>query len=252
MKRRINYTGRKRIDHSSVSIKLTTTDAGMQFDANLSLEGQQLPDSAAVYVEAYKKLDWMRFEFGTIGSIRPPSDRALEKFANTDGLKFRVKVVATDEESLGKLLAEADRIKPTHTDKTQQNRRSILPIDPVDLDGRLYRLNMAGDPVLEVDRRMGENWLAVTSSPLFQSLVFPAVFHEILWHLACGEEGFPDEDEPDGWRSDWGRLVRALPGFRPPETTQDDIWVEDMTDALCRSFGVLDRFNQAWLQGGHS
>ena len=68
MKRRVNFTGRKRIPRRDVSVSLMERDGPRSFDATLRLDGSGLPKDAMVYVEAYHKTDYMRYPFGTVGS----------------------------------------------------------------------------------------------------------------------------------------------------------------------------------------
>ena len=116
MARRINYTGRKKINRGDIEIRVHANANGLTFDAELSRLGEyKLDPQARVYVEAYRGAStmWDRWDFGRVGLLTPPpiEQRTLDKFGGADGLLFRVKVSA-DGEALGKLLAEADAIRP--------------------------------------------------------------------------------------------------------------------------------------------
>ena len=80
------------------------------FDATLDLAKYKFPDNARVYVEAYRQMEWMRFDFGSVASVRPPADRQLSRFESPEGVLFRIRVVSPDGTPSGRLVAEADRI----------------------------------------------------------------------------------------------------------------------------------------------
>jgi hypothetical protein len=115
MIRRLNYTGRRKIPRESVRISLYRNGSVGEFDAFIRTDGLELPLSARVFVEAYHKSDWMRFDFGAVGEPVIPQDRKLTKFYDGARILFRVKVVSTDGET-GKILAEVDRLTPLSAD----------------------------------------------------------------------------------------------------------------------------------------
>src|ERR1700723_2623745 len=110
MIRRLNYTGRKKIPNARFHIAILSTPGGREFEATLRLEATGLPADALIFIEAYHKSDYMRFDFGTVGSLRPPADRRLSVFYDGARLLFRIKVVSVGEAG-GQIIAEADQIK---------------------------------------------------------------------------------------------------------------------------------------------
>src|SRR6266571_2707793 len=105
MIRRINYTGRRRINREDVKIVIYDGNGGpAKFDARLELSSYSLPPDAIVFVEAYRQTFLMRFNFGSISRIELPSDRFLTEFESPEGILFRVKVTSKSPEQ-GKLLA---------------------------------------------------------------------------------------------------------------------------------------------------
>ena len=80
MIRKFNYTGRKKIKRSNVQIDLLRNRNGhRQFNIALQLDELALPGNAHVYVEAYHRSGYQRFDFGTIANRIIPSDRTLRK-----------------------------------------------------------------------------------------------------------------------------------------------------------------------------
>lgn len=69
---RLNFTGRRRISKQHVTISVTGIGGIETFNAEFELGGYGFPDSAAVIVEAFRQLELVRFEFGSVGNITPP------------------------------------------------------------------------------------------------------------------------------------------------------------------------------------
>src|SRR4051812_2901769 len=93
MKRTINYTGRKRIKRTDVSITLREERGIWIFDADLKLASYGFPSDAEIWLEAHRQNLWMQWGWGTISALRVPSDRMLSEFDVPDGVLFRVRVV---------------------------------------------------------------------------------------------------------------------------------------------------------------
>jgi hypothetical protein len=245
MKRSLNYTGRRRLPLTDVAITITSPQENPAFDATLNIAAHGFPETSRVFVEAYRRMEWMRFDFGTIGHLLPPPDRRLTRFESLNGVLFRVRVVSPEGSPSGKLLGEADRIPVQIPTPTEQTRRTLLPLVPESLQGELFRLDLSGEPLLLVERELGGDWQAAAGSPLFESLVYPSVLRAIVEELL--REGWPDDDEAD-WHGDWARFAESLPGFTDPpaEDSDRDEWIDTVVEAFCRAHRMLDRFNTAW------
>ncbi|MFQ5642326.1 MAG: hypothetical protein ACE5FQ_01365 [Thiogranum sp.] len=95
MQKTINYTGRRKILHSELQIKLVEHgDAVPEFDVDFSLKRENLPDDAAIYIEAYKNNTSQRFDFGTVGQITKPENRILDQIDLTAPTLFRIRLVS--------------------------------------------------------------------------------------------------------------------------------------------------------------
>jgi hypothetical protein len=70
MRRRLNYTGRVKINRSDVFIAIQKKDELLIFDADLKLDDYGLPADSQIYIEAYRQTVWMRFLFGTVANNR--------------------------------------------------------------------------------------------------------------------------------------------------------------------------------------
>src|SRR5688572_21499164 len=131
--RTLNYTRRQRLRHDDLRFSIYTTPlAEHAFKAELDITKYELPGDARVFVEAYRQTHWMRFDFGTVARLEPPSNKLLSIFDNTDGILFRVRVTAS-EGAHGLLVAEGDRIPFTAREEKQKKRIPLLPVVPEDL-----------------------------------------------------------------------------------------------------------------------
>jgi hypothetical protein len=251
--RSFNYTGRRRIRREEVSLQLGKLEDGtLTFDADLRLdEHHQLPDSAAVHIEAYRasSASWMRFGFGTVGIREAPPDRRLTEFDGPDGILFRVKVTETRH---GLILAEADSLRPRGTDE-KQARDSLLPVQSSkSLEDRIWRLDFENGPVLLVNSALGD-WREVVRDRCFLALVMPAVLEEILVRVLYVDNDGLDEDANNDWRTRWLKFARGLPGVGELPDIGDrdsvDMWIETVVGVFCRKQGVRTRYEHWWNQG---
>lgn len=233
MLRKLNYTGRKRIALSDVSIALEPLGPGRHaFTAELRLDRYRLPKRARVFIEAWKHANRMRFDFGTIGiPVHPPArELELTEFAGTNNMLFRVKVVDFETE-LGKLLAEADQIRPQLADETGAERESLLHVRKDDLGQRLWRSEIPdGDselmPCVIINTKLDK--AGFTRSLEFRALVLPAVFEQVLLRLPL-----PADCENGTWGVRWWTFLSRLGcGFPSGEDDRAD-WIEDAVERFC-------------------
>ncbi len=224
-------------------------DGHRVFDANVDLDGLDLPDSARLYVEAYYKSSYMRFDLGTVAGRLSLTDdeRRLTEVDAGDIVYFRVKVV-DETSSFGRILADADKIAP-ETAKVRQI--PLLPVQPYDLGELAWRVDFdTGQPVLWVNNRISPRIMdIVKTDPVWLSLVFPAAIREILSRILL------DEEPGDPWTDDgpialWLRWSSELTGSRPPESDDDEDevdaerreWIEQVVVAFSMQIHASDRY----------
>src|SRR5262245_33770616 len=110
--RRINQTGRQRINRTDARITVQHVDDGaLVYEADLELEAYGFRPDARVLVEAYRQHSYERFDHGCAGQLSTDGARRLVLFRDGDQIQFRVKIVDVEDRT-GKLLGEADRLKP--------------------------------------------------------------------------------------------------------------------------------------------
>ncbi len=256
--RSFNYTGRRRITRDEISLRLSqSSDKTETFDADIRLaKDHVLPADAVVCVEAYRgsSASWMRFPYGTVAALKPPSDRRLTEFDGTDGILFRVKVTSPGEQQ-GLILAEADGLSPRQPDEEEQSRESILPVrSDKNLEKRVWRLDFSDKPILLINSALGEKW-DVVRDQAFRSLVMPEILEAILVRILLVEEyrGDAQDDDTGDWRTQWLRFVRSIPGTaEPPDTEEEDAreeWIEQVVAAFSRRLQILDLYEEYRSKG---
>jgi hypothetical protein len=239
MKRRFNYTGRKRILEKNISIVLQRNDHGAieSFKATINLAQLELPETAKVFVEAYYRTEQKRYDFGTVGGVKSPDDTSLSDLAYTENLRFRVLVV----DASGKILASANKVKPVG-----ELEESILPVDYVDLGKQIWRIVYEADedgPVLQLNRKIPQIE-TLSHSPEFIFHVYPAVLREVLMHMIFIDT-ITNQEEPDTlWQEKWLKFSTETLGEAPPKlykTSPDfdsdiaEAWVNDVVEEFCAS-----------------
>lgn len=247
MIRKFNYTGRKKINRSDISIKLIGEKKDKKFFASLDLNGYNLPSSANIYIEPYFRYSTIRFNFGTVGEIIPPQDTLLWEISSNI-IYFRVKVV--DETSqVGRLLAYADHLKAYSEEEEGINpTKSILPVDyNSDLGQQVWKVSFdTSRPVLHINSRF-KNGRELVLSEQFLALVFPSVIRQIFTKIT-EEISSHDETEEDHWSFIWLKYSKSV--FNLYEMPYDDSsdsqietneWIENAVDKFCRKNSVLSK-----------
>ena len=200
MKRRINHTGRKRIEREHVTIELRPAEGNEApiFDlTRLDLSDYEFPADALVRVEAARSNAAQRWDFGTVGSIAPPSDGERRITEVDAAAPFRVFVVAGDDS--GRLLGHARNIRAV------QPVESLLHLKESDqLGAEVWRIEFhdSGPPVLLINRNIEGISRIVTDDPSFYALVIPDVLRAVLTRIVIIDQQERDDDS-DGWYIDW-------------------------------------------------
>ncbi len=248
MIRRFNYTRRGRIAPERISIRIyRKPNASPTFDARLSFDGAPLPTDASVFIEAYYKASYMRFNYGTVANITPAPGRELSDFDADSAIFFRVKVVDRSTQ-LGRLVAELDDISPVESGQGNDGRYCILPVSFKDLGHEIWRLKLDSDrPVLEVNHLEGMEEF-VKNSPLFLSLVYPAVIREVLQHLLLVEKEEVADDDTT-WKGLWLKFSRQYHTEPVPPLADDPFdrqqWIDEVVRGFSETMKVREKFTTA-------
>jgi len=245
MIRKFNYTGRKKIKRSDVRVDLLRDNDGRRFfNIRLHLADLELPANGRIFIEAYHRSGYRRFDFGTVGAPGITADLSLAGFSESAMPLFRVKVV--DKTSAhGRILASVDKIRPESVDNEPADSRSLLFVEYDDLGHTIWQLDLDGDwPVLRLNHMLDEISLIASSDNHFLSLVYPEVFRQILNRILIEDE-HTDPDCDDDWPSLWLKLACTLPGMSlPPRLSKAGrhAWIEQAVEVFCADSKMLEKF----------
>jgi len=254
MIRKFNYTGRNKINHSDLEIRLVNDDDGKRsFDITFDIVKYKFPENAVLYVEPYHNHSSMRFNFGNINNITPPTDRNIDDIPQSDIVLFRVKVVDETSER-GKILARADSIRPDNDSDFENGKKtSILWVDyNKDLGQEIWRVTFGNKmPTLEINKRIENSRELIKYNKAFFALVYPSAVREVLLKLAF--DGSEFDESGDGWESIWVKFIKQqlfFQYFPDKENSNEEQmmeWLEDVHSEFCRKFSILNKFKSANL-----
>ncbi|HEY3055271.1 MAG TPA: hypothetical protein VGK31_05000 [Thermoanaerobaculia bacterium] len=240
MLRKLNFTERLKLPRNQVRVTLRREPDGvLAFDPALSFEGIAAPSHARVYIEAYHRTSFMRFDCGSVGALSIPSDRRL---IDIDGssVRFRIKVVDAH-----RILAVAEDIRVTERAPDVSGRVPLLPVQFTDALGeQAWRVVFEPDtPVLELNNRTAGIETMARDDALFFALVYPAAVRAILTQILLidGHDTFDDSTE---WWALW-ILWASRQTATPPPSDADDApaWIEDVVSSFSSHYRLVDRIN---------
>lgn len=249
MARSFNYTKRREIAKSLIRVSVSSTDPRHCFAATFDLASYDFDSSARVYVEAYRKNQLLRFDFGTVGKIAMPSDTSLAAFGDDMmGIRFRVKVVASNAEKT--ILGMSKSFRAENDEGGAAD--CILPISRLPKENEnVWEIVYTDDgPNLAINASLEKQ---VVQMNYFLALVFPAVIREILTYAFIEN----DADELGEWAEDWKRFALDLGADEFPSFSGDDRekdvqalrqWIASAVQAFVRGKGLTDLANQ-WKDG---
>lgn len=242
--KRLNFTNRSKLTREQANI-LIHPGKPATFEALLNLS--HLPDSAGtakVFVEAYYRTTAMRFYFGTVAAINPPSqpDLRLTEFSDYKDVSFRVKVTDVVE-SPGRIIAWANDIDPKGPDDDKLN--DLVRWKDDDLEGRLWDVEFDKDgPVVLVERSVGH--ATVAQDGRFIAVAYPEILRRSLAEALLVDK-IPGDD-PEHWFTKWskGYLTQKL-GLPPVPVDASDIqqrrdWIEQAVVAFGSQFKIVDQW----------
>lgn len=241
IQRRINHTGRKRIDKSRVDIFLEGEPGNQRFAATVKFDGLDLPPAAPVFIEAYQRYALQRFHCGTVSTFSLPPDSRLNELDGDLPVQFRVKVVDTAGPE-GRLIAGIKGIRASNEQPDAEGRERLLPVAARDLGDVPWRVNLQEDsmPELALNKRIPGSIDRIRHDPSFQALVFPGAVRSILswiyWRDLAGSE--------EEWITRWLAFASAIAGEELPkgdDQTEVETWIEDVVSAFSRKHSLCAR-----------
>lgn len=244
MLRKLNFTERTKIPRANVRVSLRRdADGALVFDPQLSLEGLDALPSARVFIEAYYRTSFMRFDCGTVAAFAPPADRRLTDIDATSLVRFRVKVV-DNERGDHRVVAVADDIVVSEETPDAGVRTPLLPVEFSDQLGQQpWRLAFEpSGPVLELNQRIDDLKNVAKTDAVFFALVYPAAVREVLIQILLVDQR-DGLEEGDEWWNLWLRWAARFVAAPPPSDTEEvPFWIDDVVAAFCNEHAPVDRW----------
>jgi len=232
MKRTINHTGRRKLERREVNVRLEERPNQVPtFNVDFFLETKNLPSDAVIVIEAYNRNTLQRFSFGTVGKIEKPDSRILDKVDPTGAPLFRVRII-DETEKVGRLIASVEGLKP-ESDETEDQRSSIITLACRPLGSQTWIVNIPADakPELVINNSIPDAMHQLKNNPLFQSLILPSAFRQVLMHYLW--EGEFDEGTV---QDQWLHFAKHLAGEKPH--------TEDVSELMTWADMVVERFSE--------
>lgn len=201
MKRRLNYTGRKKIRSSHFMAKVIS-DHPLRVTTAFNFDDLELPGNGRIIVEPHIGTIGERFELGTIAKPNNFEPLNLTRLLDGESIVFRVKVVTED----GKILASGERISLTGKNEDGSSK-SLLKVrtDP-NLREQICKLSTLNEnpPCLILNSRIPGIEQKLVEDPLFGGAVLGMAVQQIVHHILSG----PDEELE--WHQDWITWMRSI------------------------------------------
>jgi hypothetical protein len=246
MLRKLNFTERTRIPRGAVQIALRRErDGVLAFDSHLDLSSVTAAADARVYIEAYYRTSYMRFDCGTLAVVTFPEDRRLTDIDSNDVVRFRVKIV-DNANGQHRIVAAAEDVTVSMQSDEGGTRISLLPVNFQDLGDLPWRVAIeSGGPVLELNNRIDGIERIARNDAEFFALVYPAAVREILTVILLLEE-YEQAEDADEWWSHWLTWARDLTDLPLPDDHEDRrTWIDEVTSAFCARHRAIERLRSA-------
>jgi hypothetical protein len=246
MLRKLNFTERGKIPRSSVRVALRRDDDGvLVLDPQLSLDGVVAVPSARVFIEAYYRTSFMRFDCGSVDAFVPPDDRRLTEIDGTSVVHFRVKLVDNH-----RILAVADDIVVSEERRETSGRMPLLPVNFTDALGQqAWRIAFEPNgPVLELNNRIDAIKDLAKNDAAFFALVYPAAVRQVLAQILLVEQYEAHQDGEEWWNL-WLRWAARYVSPLPRHAEDAQFWIDDVVSAFCSEQKIVDRWRAARAEG---
>ena len=246
--RRLNFTGRKRINKTDVQVRVVNGGPGApSFSATVDFSQMKLPQEAPVFIEARQKDLMQRFNCGTVGDFRLPEDTTLTEVDGSAPLSFWVRVLDPSR-SDGRLLAVARSIHPEgDVPDEDEGRDSLLAVRARPLGSIPWMIEFPTDsegiPWLVMNNRIPDPIGKIQNNAVIQGYVLPAAIREILGRIYLNAESITE----GSWQEKWLHYCKRISGLEWPQTseTEDAIaWIEQVTNMFCEQFHLTEKIVQ--------
>ncbi len=251
--KRVKFLHRVKILQDDIRIRLESRGNSKSFSAHLDLAAYTFPPDARVVVEARQLLETIRFDFGTVASLRPATANDISRLR---GERVTFSVLVLEPQGARKLGA-AQTIRPNVGDAVTREEIPLLPVEAstgvapllwrvdycdTDLEGNIDA------PVLVFDERAVNGSAAFfMQDPAVRAMVLPAAMSEILTGLILVDRESYDASSVS-WRNCWLRFGARLTDEDPPSPEEDGFeseareWIRRATMKLAERASFLDQY----------
>jgi hypothetical protein len=252
MKKRLNYTNRKKISHagSDPEVRISLRHEGNaphDLIAAVSLRPRVgFPEDSKLILEATYGPYRERYDLGKTPDTRKEY-RELLKHIPPDAAAFKFKIVDVD----GILLARSSRMKPEKSGDSGNEHPTdgFVSVQSVDMDS-VWRLRLEDGalPVLEVNKELDVK-SRLNTDPALKAAIFPAALREILnKYLVCS-----GEDDPwyvtifDFAQSLVSEEYSEIPNEKGFElgASEKNKWIDAVIDRYTRQCGFISGFQES-------
>lgn len=247
MLRKLNFTERTKIPKTSVRVTVRRdADGVLVFDPQLSLETLAVAPEARVFIEAWYRTSFMRFDCGSVDNFVPPGDRRLTDLDATTLVRFRVKIVDNSGND-HRIVAVADDIVVSVQSPETGGRVPLLPVSFTGALGQqAWRLTFEpSGPLLELNNAIDDIPQVARNDAAFFALVYPAAVREVFTHILL-VEGRDAMEEGDEWWNLWLRWAqRYTTTPLPRDEDEARFWIDDVVAGFCADQRPIDRWRAA-------
>lgn len=244
MKRRMNFSGRRRILRNQCIFTLRPDQSrGMNLDCSIDLRGVPCEGDCVVYLEVHRSQQLKRFNLGPLLPEVNATSLDVSGFEDDAGLGITIKVVRSDLDS--KPIVALARNLAIGVDDDGIANRPLLAVRRVRIDSRLWRIDPCFDsgPFLEVSDRVVD-WRHFVRSRQFLALAMPSAIRDVLIELLLVQKHEVGDDSSDSMGDRWLEFFGSLIGEDgPPELDDPGVvmqWIDSAVEAFTADRGLAD------------
>lgn len=246
MRRRLNYTGRKRIKREHFMAKVVGDD-GLVVSMHLDCSQTEFPDNAIVIAEPHIGTVSQRINLGTIAKLDTSANHDLSSLGSPEKIIFDVKVVSED----GLILGSGTGIPLTGRGESGGSR-SLLPVrKSLELGNEIWKLRSLEDaePCLLINGKVSGLLDRLVSDPLIQGAILVPAVRMIVTYLL--EDGTPESVPWQGHWATWfatameGKSLEDAMSEADSDTFAIQRFADEAAISFADQFGFADSLEQA-------